>query len=140
MKATTAITIAALAIATMLHGCAAGIVAPVLGVTNLAKNGPIFMTMEGKGDGMKSFKQAVLNAGGTVPRTNGDYAEAQFASKAVRSELQGLGAGRWAVNVTTTAARSWDFEDSLAKVADAITGEMGKAGFVMVERRRESGL
>lgn len=140
MKFKTALLIATLSTAPLLGGCAAGLVVPAMAGVNLAKNGPIAMKIEGKGDGIAAFRRAVVEAGGTVPRAGDGYAEGQFSAKSVRVELQQIERGLWAVAVTTTAARSWDFEDGIAKVADAISTGMGKAGFVTSSRERTSGL
>lgn len=140
MKATTAITLAALAFTPILHGCAVGLVAPAVGVTNMLRNGPVQAKLEGKGDAIAAFKRAVITAGGSVPRQSVDFAEGQFSVKGVQAELQALGGGKYALNVTPTVAKSWDFVDTIAQVADAITDGMSKSGFVVVERKREAGL
>lgn len=140
MKATTAATVIVLAAMPLLGGCAAGLVAPVIAGTNLAKNGPIAMKIEGKGDAIAAFRRSIVEAGGTVPRTSDGYAEGQFMAKAVRVELQHIERGLWAISVTTTAARSWDFEDGIAKTADVISSSMNKAGFITTARERSSGI
>jgi hypothetical protein len=140
MKLKTAILIATLSAAPLLGGCAAGLVAPVIAGTNMAKNGPIAMKIEGKGDAITAFRRSIVEAGGTVPRVSDGYAEGQFMAKAVRVELQHIERGLWAVAVTTTASRSWDFEDSIAKTADAISSSMNKAGFITISRERSSGI
>jgi hypothetical protein len=140
MKSISLITVAVLAVTPLLHGCAVGLAVPAVAGLNMSKNGPIQMRIEGNGNAMAAFKSAAIEAGGTIPHVTTEYAEANFASKAARAEIQLVQPGRYSVSVTSTAARSWDFEDGLAKIADGIGGGMSKAGFVIVERKRDSGL
>jgi hypothetical protein len=135
-----ATTIVCLASAGILQGCAAGLAVPALAGTNLIKNGPIVLVVEGKGDGIAAFKLAVIGSGGTVPRQTQDYAEGNYSARAVKAEIQGLGGGRFNVTITPTAAKSWDFVDTIQQTADAIADGMGKQGFAVTSRTREGGL
>lgn len=140
MNAKAVLTLATLAMAPMLHGCAAGLIAPALAGMNLSKNGPVQLVLEGTGDARSAFRRAAIDAGGTIPRFAEGYVEAQFPVRYAKAEFQEIEKGRYAVMVTTTSARSWDFEDGLMLLADSLSASMGKAGFATVERKRESGL
>lgn len=131
--------LAALAVI-QLQGCAAALVAPVVGGMNLARNGPVVMKLEGKPDGIAAFKRAAIAAGGSVPKQTADFAEASFTLRGTSAEIQALGGVQYSVTVTPTAAKSWDFKDTIQHTADDLAAGMAKAGFTVVERTRDNGL
>lgn len=120
-------------------GCMA---VPIVAGANLLHNtGSMNITLEGHGDAVVAFREAVNKSGGMVTQSTKDYALGEFRDNAVRVEIQVVGEKQQRIMMkgssNTTVARSWEFEDGIGNTTTKVAELMAGAGFQITAKARD---
>lgn len=132
----------ALVVSTSLAGCMA---VPIIGMANLAhKSGTMTITLEGRGDAIKAFRDAAIRSGGTVPSVQSDFARAEFSSEDIKVDAQVTGATVKTVVLKTSSlsnvGRTYATKDDITEVTEKVADAMVSAGFTVQSKKRDRGI
>lgn len=130
---------AAVSVVGGLSGCA--VVPQVLNGGLTKKSEPVVYTLEGKGNSVVSFKQAVSQQGGTVTASSGDYTKAEFAAVAVKVELQKIRNNQVQIigSSNTTVSRNWEIGDGIGETTKKVVDHLVSNGFKITNAVRGTG-
>lgn len=121
-------------------GC---IAVPAVAMANLMhKSGTMTITLEGKGDAIKAFRDAAIRTGGTVPIASGDFARAEFSTTDMKVEAQVIPGQRETVvlrgSSLSNVGRTYEMKDNIGETTEAVA--LGMQGFVIKQKDRARGV
>lgn len=126
----------------LLSGCMA---LPVVAMANMAhKSGTMTITLEGRGDALKAFREAAIRSGGTVPMVTADFARAEFSNVDIKVEAQLIPGQAGVVTLRSSSmsnlGRTYELKDNMTEIPEQVALAMQSAGFVVKSKHRDRGL
>lgn len=128
------------ALTSVLGGCMAALAIPAAGIiNNVHKSGVMEIVVEGPGNAVSAFKDAAISTGGVVPQSSADFARAEFSNSDVKVDAQLLPKGQMRIRggPLSDAGRTYQFEDGIGNVTQAIVDGMVAKGFKVVSSERK---
>lgn len=130
------------ATAGMLSGC---MVVPIVGLANLAhKSGTMTVTLTGKGDAIKVFRDAAIRSGASMPSVMPEFARADFPQVDMKVEAQVTGTQTKTIVIRgsslSNVGRTYELKDNIGELTEKVATEMQAGGFVIQSKNRDRGI